>query len=137
MAYYEDGVKYETGHANIQEAGIMIPVDIQSRYSQTIQTHNAIVLTTVNSKSGAWIDCGSFEKIACTLLTEVATDKTLIQFHWSNDGVVLHGRDSFTGIPVMAEKSFIAETKARYVRIQIQNNDTVSHTVSAWAYLKA
>ena len=136
MPYYEDGVKYETGHANIQEAGIMLPVDIQSHYAQTVQLYNAVNVPLSGSVSSAWIDTNGFDRLATTVLISGVTSST-IQFVWSNDGVAQHGVENALA-DVNGFKVAETTVKARYVRLFFLNGDaTNARTMSAWFYLKA
>jgi hypothetical protein len=121
--------------AAIVESGIMVPVDVQSRYQKTVQTHNAVSISATSwSNSNAWLDCSGFEKIAVTFKHE-ATISTTIEMQWSNDGATHHGREtSFTGTAI--DGVAVVEVKARYFRISIRNGDAAAHTTSVWAYLR-
>jgi hypothetical protein len=115
-----------------------LPINIQSRYSQTIQTHNAVSIGASQwSTSTTWIDCDGFDKIAFTLLNDaIVTSSGNIL--WSNDGVAQHGEEvSVLATNNLIRKTGITDVKARYAKLSINNGDASAHTISAWAYLKA
>jgi hypothetical protein len=123
----------------VQEVGssIIKPVDIQSRLAQTVQTHNAVnVGANTWSEQTIWIDCDGFDKIGFTILNDAATNNNA-QVIWSNDGATKHGEDVTIGVMANQRRSLITDIKARYAKLSVQNGDTISHTMSAWAYLKA
>lgn len=122
--------------AKIIATDIQLPTEIQSRRTQTIQTHNAVSLpATTGSSASAWIDTDGFNEIAITMLND-ATTNTVIDIGWSNDGITMHGLDFGTATNVKY-KALRYTTVARYVRVVVTNTDASAHTVSAWAYLKA
>jgi hypothetical protein len=119
-------------------AEVIQPVDIQSRYSQTIQLLNAVSNVANGWSNSAFIDTDGFDVIAITYMNDAATtSRALLQ--WSNDGVNIHGEDAVT-LPTTTGTKLVGDTRtrARYVRLGIWNGDTtLAHTMSAWAYLKA
>lgn len=120
--------------SNIPEAQA-IPYQIVKRKQTTIQTHNAVSVGASSSSIGSWIDCGGFDKLGATLFNDAATSSGLV-LQWSNDGVTFHGYESLISTSTLKEKIAETSVKARYVRLQVWNDDTVPHTMSAWAYLK-
>lgn len=113
------------------------PIDIQSRLAQTIQTHNAVSVVASNYSSGSWIDCDGFDKLAITFSNDAAT-ASFVDVSWSNDGTNTHANDSsVVANNSVQRKTGIVDIKARYAKLTINNLDTVAHTMSAWAYLKA
>lgn len=117
---------------------IIQPVDVQAHYQQTIQTHNAVSVPTVAwSIQSSYMDCDGFDKIAINMINDAGTTASA-NIIWSTDGVTQHGEDSGV-IPSNAtqRKSAITDIKARYAKVSIYNSDTISHTISAWAFLKA
>jgi hypothetical protein len=137
--YLEDGSNAEQVYvANPGDTNSIIPIDIQSRYAQTIQTHNAVSVGSSNGYSdSSWIDADGFDKIAITMKNDAGTS-SYVDIHWSHDGANRIGIE-FGVIPsnVNAEKSAITDIKARYVRVRVVNADTIAHTMTAYAYLKA
>jgi hypothetical protein len=125
-----------TGNVLIAGSNIMLPVDIQGHLSQTIQTHNAVsVASSGNATQTSWMDCNGYTDISLTLQND-ATALCLASISWSNDGVNTHGQDS--GVIPLSSKNFGAgstKVKARYAKVIIGNNDSIAHTMSAWAYL--
>jgi hypothetical protein len=119
------------------ESTIIKPVDIQARYAQPIQTHNAVSVGASSSVSGTWVDTSGFSEIGVTMLNDSATNSgAFIQF--SNDGVTLHGEDVINTITSnnQQRKSGSKPISARYARLVLINGDTVAHIMSAWMYLK-
>jgi hypothetical protein len=138
--YYEDGSNAAQVHVANQTDTIIQPIEIQSHYAQTIQTHNAVSVAISTWSNGSWIDTDGFNSLDVTLLNDNTTASAL-EVHWSNDGVTLHAKEtgivSATGNNVRCNVNEIP-TKARYVRISVNNADSaLAHTMSAWAYLKA
>jgi hypothetical protein len=125
------------GDISLKESQIIQPVDVQARYGQTIQTHNAVSVGANGTSDSVWIDCGGFDKLAITLLND-ANAESLMFASWSNDGINTHGYETVGAKSVIKQNQGEVPVKARYVKVRIQNYDaTVSHTMSAWAYLKA
>jgi hypothetical protein len=141
MSYRErtknaNGTYSENTH--ITGSDIMQPVEIQGRYAQTIQTHNAVSIgASASSTQSTWIDCNGYDQIAVTLSNDGTTASTL-NVTWSNDGVTAHGAEAIlpnaTG---SAQRTGIVPVKARYAKLVLINGDAAAHTMSAWAYLKA
>jgi hypothetical protein len=125
-------------NVKLADSGIILPVDVQARYPQTIQTHNAVnVPANSGSTQSTWIDCGNFDKVAFTVLNDVATNNNA-DVHWSNDGIVMHGVEGNAISPGTNQyRVVLLDVKARYVRLRVNNADAAAHTMSAWAYLKA
>jgi hypothetical protein len=123
-------------NTNLASTTIMQPVDIQSHYSQTIQTHAAAVVPPSSWNGPTWIDTNGFNEIAVSLLNDSATTSS-ISIEWSNDGTTKHGTESVAPNGAFKERVGSATTKARYAKVSIWNGDTIAHTMSAWAYLKA
>lgn len=120
---------------SLSGSNVIQPVDIQSRYSQTIQTHNAVSVGANNYSVGSWIDTNGFDKIAVSLLNDGAFICS-IDVHWSNDGVTQHSWE--TGASSSgSSKNAIFDTKARYARVKLVNGEAAAHVMSAWVYLKA
>jgi hypothetical protein len=115
---------------------MILPVDIQSRLAQTIQTHNAVSIATTAWSNGNWIDADGFDKVGVTMLNDASTSSQL-NIQWSNDGSSIHGNENLLTTATSNLRQGITDIKARYFRVQLNNGDTISHTMSAWAYLKA
>lgn len=119
------------------ESTIMQPVDLQGRYQQTIQTHNAVSVTaTTGTSASSWIDTNGFNEIALNILNDANT-ASKADIHWSSDGVTIHGQDKDVLSSSVSSKSTIIPTKLRYMKVILFNTDASSHIMSAWAYLKA
>lgn len=116
---------------------IMKPVDIQARYSKTIQTHTAVSVAPTNGYSDSgFIDTEGFNEIALNLSNDAATASSMHAL-WSSDGVNTQGADWSIISGTQQQKSISIPTKLRYCKIRILNTDAAAHTMSAWAYLKA
>ena len=116
----------------------IIPVDVQARLSQTIQTHNAVsVAASGTSNQTNYMDCDGFDKLGVTALNDAATSNT-VNVIWSNDGVNPHGQETVCSAQATSLRSGITDVKARYVKVQLINGDgALAHIMSAWAYLKS
>lgn len=110
---------------------------LNNRNNEIIQTHNAVSIGASGNAFGIWNNCAGYEKIAVTLFNDSAT-ASLGSIEWSFDGTTQHSNESGV-IPNNSnqKKSGITDIKAPYFRLVIANQDAVSHTMSAWAYLKA
>jgi hypothetical protein len=125
--------------ATLMGSNIINPVDIQARYSQTIQTHNAVSVGVSSASNSAWIDCNGFSDVAISFVNDAATNMNL-ELRWSHDGVTDHGWELAVITGNQQKKSIQTSVKARYLRVIIANLDTVgniAHTMSTWTYLKA
>jgi hypothetical protein len=117
---------------------IIQPVEVQSKYASTIQTHNAVSIALSGSSiPSTWIDCDGFDKLACTMINDASTN-SWANIYWSNDGTTLHGFETMFASNAQQQKSGIVDIKARYAKVVLGNADaSLAHTMSAWAYLKA
>jgi hypothetical protein len=122
----------------LDSTNIVLPVDVQARYPQTIQTHNAVSVTGSGSSTGSWIDANGFNEIGITMVNDAVTlSGAFLQF--SNDGVNKHGEDVSPNTIVnhnQQTKTGIRPITARYVRLVLVNGDASAHIMSAWVYLK-
>jgi hypothetical protein len=121
---------------NITGSDVMQPVEIQGRYAQTIQTHNAVNVGASGTSNSTWIDCNGFDRLAGTMKNDASTNSSINVF-WSNDGVTTHGNETVVAQNTLNLKSFETPIKSRYAMVVVSNSDTIAHTMSAWAYLKA
>jgi len=120
----------------ITGSDVMQPVDIQSHYQQTIQTHAGVMVAPSVGSGSVWLDTTGFNEIAFTIAND-ATTATSIDVTWSHDGTSTHGVEYGVIPGTPRYKAISMATKARYVKLTITNTDTAAHTVSAYAYLKA
>jgi hypothetical protein len=122
---------------NVKQADAIVPVDIQNRLASTIQTHSGVVVAaTTGTSASAFIDTDGFDKIAISLYNDAQTNSGAY-LEWSNDNATAHGAETIIATATARNKISITDTKARYVRLVIQNTDAAPHTMNAWAYLKA
>jgi hypothetical protein len=131
----KDGNVIEKLKIQLEGSGVMLPVDNQSNYQQTIQTHTGVTIPANGYVNGNWIDAQGFDKVALSILND-ADVSTTYGVHWSHDGSGYHGVDA-VGSTTSRMSNTLLDTKARYFRVYVTNKDTaLAHTVSAWAYLK-
>jgi hypothetical protein len=133
-----DGIN-EDGSRNVQLAGSIIqqPTEIQSRYAQTVQTHNAVSVPTNTWSHGQWMDVSGFDKVAVTMMNSSGSTQNAYNIQWSHDSSTI-AYDEALGTPsTTALRGTETSIKARYCRVSLLNQDANSRTMSAWAYLKA
>lgn len=120
------------------QSNIIVPTDLQSHLQSTIQTHNAVSVAVSGGTSvSSWIDTDGFDKVAFILKND-ATVTSNVDVRWSADGSNIHGVDFAIMNGTSQYKTYLTDTRARYIQFNVINNDTVSaHTISAYAYLKA
>ncbi|MDM5155837.1 hypothetical protein QUF88_19190 [Bacillus sp. DX1.1] len=111
---------------SIADSEIMVPVEVQGRLSQLIQTHNA-VSNPAASKS-AWIKCidpatGSYSEI--TVNSNIAGT---IKLEWSNDGATVVSDESFSTTKIARAKVALP-----WVRVDL----TATGTVTTYTLLQA
>jgi hypothetical protein len=125
-------------NVNLANTGIILPVDSQARYGQTIPTHSGVIVTPSGSNANAsWIDCNGFSDIAITLSNSGATP-TRVNIYWSHDGATLQGID-VSALPSASNQYRAANIpiKARYAKLEVVNENASPATISTWTYLKA
>lgn len=125
----------DTLGVTIKGSEVMQAQDLQYRRSETIQTHTAVSITTNGWSNSAWLDSDGFDKVAVNLLNDASTS-TEVRVEWSNDNATVHSYEVIMGAQSLDKRTAITDTKLRYFRIAVKNGDAVSHTMSAWAYLK-
>lgn len=123
---------------SVKAAGsdVIQPVDIQARYQQTVQTHNAVSVATGAWSAGSWIDAQGYDKVAVTFVNDASTSNAF-NIHWSNDGVNVHYDESLGTPSTASKRGAETATKTRYMRVALLNQDAAAHIMSSWAYLKA
>jgi hypothetical protein len=119
---------------------IIQPVEVQSKYAQTVQTHNAVSVALSSwSTESAWHDCDGFDKIAVSVLND-GNFACKCNVMWSNDGITKHGEETVASIATAISTvcQGIVDIKARYFKLSLNNQESaLAHTMSAWSYLKA
>lgn len=121
----------------VKESDVMVGVDIQGKYTKTVQTHTAVTVpATTGYNTSAWIDTEGFDKISIALLNDASTANSA-SIAWSHDGVTVHGNETNV-LPsnTTNQKIAVTEVKARFCRVIVYNTDASVHVMSAWAYLK-
>lgn len=137
VAIVELDVLDEIRGVNLKASEIIQPVDIQTRYSKTVQTHSGVVLGPNGNMNSDWVDAEGYDRIALTLANSAGTDSRA-HIQWSHDGSSYQGYDVDV-IPQNTYQYRAGETsvKAKYFRVEVQNKDaTTPRTMSTWAYLK-
>lgn len=120
----------------LSESAVILPVDIQARYQQTIQTHTGASVTPSGWLPSTAIDTSGFSEIGITIFNDATTSNSVV-LEWSHDGVTKHGGEIVLASSARKDGAVTVPTKARYVKVSLNNGDTAPHTMSAWAYLKA
>lgn len=121
--YNDDGTISQLvgGDINLDGSNAAIPVDIQARYAESIQTHNAVV--NPSAAASSFIPCEKFSELVCHM--NVAGT---ILVEWSVDGTAVVSDETFTSVKIARVKG-----AAPFVRVKI----TATGTVTAYAYLLA
>lgn len=110
---------------------------VNNRTQTTIKTHNNASIPASGNNISGWYDTQGYDQIAINLLNDASADCS-VDLYWSTDGITIHGNNGSV-IPTGAKsyESGITDTKARYVKVRVNNRDSVSaHTFNVWAYLK-
>jgi len=126
-------------HGAIMEGSdVQLPIEIQGRVAQTIQTHNAVSIGANAWSSSAYLDGSGFSTICVTANMASGTGMSVV-VDFSHDGV-----NYFSGVTVYdsTANTFAPSVEiplsARYFRVGVKNKDaTNAKTTSAYAYLKA
>lgn len=120
----------------IKDSDVMIPVDNQTRYQKTIQTHAGVTLpATSGTNDSVWIDATGYNELGLVLLNSAATNNQM-DIHWSSDGVNTHGIESPLATSVGMYRATSLPIRARYFRLRVYNTDGSARTMSTWATLK-
>lgn len=119
---------------NQAESTTMEPVDIQSSYAKAIQTNSS---KPSNYSPSNWIDTEGYTKVAFNVAVTEGAHLFTVQIQWSNDGANIHGREEFAVTTAAQYFSRLIDTKLRYFRVYLYNNDATARTMVAHAYLKA
>jgi hypothetical protein len=135
------GVDAESGAlpTSLTNSEIMQPIEVQGHLQTTIQTHAGVIVTPNGSNSNsAWIDTAGFDRVAITYINDANTNNST-DILWSHDGINTNSIEWVVlNTSTIKERAVEVPTKARYMKIRLNNGDTSApHTMSAWAYLKA
>ena len=141
----EDGTEINLGNIlkegvgnKIKDSDVMVPVDIQSRYQKTIQTHNAVSIPLSGNNASAYYDTTRFDSLGVIVRNDVAGKALTVLITWSNDGVSPHGEESLIANATAQYLGASTTIKAKWFRILVINGDSaLAHTVSTSTYLKA
>jgi hypothetical protein len=125
----------------LTQSDIQMPIEIQSRLTQTIQAHNAVALTvsggaTPNANSGAYIKTDGFDFIS-VITRASASHSGRFQIEWSIDGVTTHAYELPSATNSNQYRVAGVSVKAPYARVFYENSDaTIAPTVSSWVHLR-
>lgn len=126
----------------LTQSDIQMPIEIQSRLTQTTQAHNAVALTvsggaTPSASNGTYFKTDGFETIAVITKSSVS-HLGRFQIEWSIDGVTTHAYELPNGVTVTNMFRCAGTTvKAPYARVFFENQDaSVAPTVSSWVHLR-
>jgi hypothetical protein len=141
----EDGTEINLGNIlkegvgnKIKDSDVMVPVDVQSRYQKTVQFHSAVnVLPGTWNQTPGWVDVSGFESVGITLLND-ASVITNLNVIWSNDGINQSGEENSV-VPgtAVSRKAGLVTTKAKWMKLAVNNADSVAHVINTWLYLKS
>jgi len=133
----EQFTKENPAKVSLADSDIQVPMQKQSILTKLVQVHNNVLIApnTWNISTG-WIDCSKFDKLGITFLNDASTSSA-VSVLWSNDQSVSHGEEATLTPASVLRRASVVDVKAPYVKLSIQNADTVAHTVSSWIYLKA
>jgi hypothetical protein len=132
---YQDTDGKPTTRVNIGGSDYQAAVDIQNRYQKTVQAHNNASIAATSYTSSEWIDTQGFNEIAITLLND-ATTSSNCEILWSHNASTRHGTEIGVSSGTGRDRTASVTTKARYVKLNVYNADTTTHTFSSWIYLK-
>src|SRR5574342_1168272 len=137
FVYLDDGSTAQQVYSdNAPDTNGIVPTDIQSHLTSTIQTHNAVsVPATTGTSASAWFPCDGYDKLALILLNDAATNSAM-NIRWSFDNSTIHGNEQPMTTQTLKERAAIVDVKAPFFQVFIANTDASAHTMSAWAYLK-
>jgi len=140
MSYYKEQNGNSYKRISIGDSEIMQPVEIQNRYTKTIQLQNAVVIAASGVVNGGWNSCDGFDKLGVTVNMNAGTGMQ-ITIDWSFDGTTLFASSSDVQPNYDGNASkvgFETPVIAPYFRATIKNKDaTNSKTTSSYGYLKA
>jgi hypothetical protein len=130
--------------ATLGGSEIQIPMDMQSRMQTTWQTHNAVYIAGAGNNYGTgtvgtigYIDTDGYDRLTASIMNDAATSSSA-DVCWSHDAITDHIIDTAAIASNTTQKKGTNEipTKARYMRLKVNNADAAAHTISAWVYLK-
>lgn len=124
----------------VANSNIQQPIDIQSRYSLSVQTHSN---KSINSQWGdygadVWIDTDGFANVGLSIGANNFHD-FYVDIAWSNDGINVRGLSNAV-IPSGNNYKYASLTsplpvQGRYCKVLITNKSTSAKTYNAWVYL--
>lgn len=121
---------------NLEESAVMLPLDLQSRYSKMVQTHSGATIPPNSSNPSTWFSSDGFDKLCGSLINDSNTSSSF-DIEWSYDGSTVHGYETVLPTATMAKRPFETGVKAPFYRTTAKNSDgALPHTMNAWVYLK-
>jgi hypothetical protein len=121
----------------LTDSDAILPTGVEYR-KQKMVPHAAgqVIASNQTGEPTGWIDTNDYNAIAFTMLNDAAVNSTA-HVLWSNDGVATHGITvNALATATSKEREILIETRARYAKLRIANNDAAPHTFSSWGYLK-
>lgn len=125
-------------HGAIMEGSdVQLPVEIQGRATQTIQSHNAVSIPANGWNSSSWFDVSAYDKVAVSANMTSGTGMTL-NVDFSHDGVNFFANSySIFYDGTQPSPAFEIPVMSKFVRVSIKNKDaTNAKTTSAYLFLK-
>jgi hypothetical protein len=114
----------------------VLPVDIQSRFSETIPTHSGVVVAPTVSNDGAWFLCDGYDKLVVRAKSSAALNWE-IQIWWSDDNGLTSCGIDFLGGGTANNRIHRMDVGAKYARVTLKNADaTTPQTLTGVSYLK-
>jgi hypothetical protein len=125
-------------NTNVKSSDIIQPVDIQSRYAQTVQAHNTVNIPAYDRSYSQWIDVSGFNEIEITTIGQGDIFDCYIEFSHDTNRVVFTDAFSYNneGSQIDSEGAFSQKVRTRYVRVIIMNPSSGVLVSSSWLYLK-
>lgn len=114
-----------------------LPIQMQSRLANQIQTHNNTLVAPSTWSKGSWNDCSKFDKISVHVLNDASTSNQAY-IYWSFDQSTEHGIEQIMGDSTSKSRTILTDRKAPYFKIGVLNGDsTTAHTFIIWTEMKA
>lgn len=132
--YLGDGVWAR--RTSLEDAEIMLPVDVQNHHQELIQTHNAVSIALSGTSASSYTEVRGFDKIGINVNMTSGTGMS-VYVDFSYDGV--NYISTITAYDGTANNVAVeVPVTAPFARINIKNKDASSaKTTTAYIYLKA
>lgn len=124
----------------IKEAQVQLPIERQGILYRPLPLQQGVIVTAgANSATTSWQDTDGANSISVNVKGDSNAGKFTVTVVWSDDLSNIIGAEQLlaSGVAIW-DKSRAGDTtiKAKYFKVIIVNDDTVTHTFSAYAGLK-